>query len=598
MRLIFQIFNIGIQHAQNDMQTKRIRLLNKLAFIAFVTCIVILSVLFILKEYPSAIVLGLVCIGYLGVFIFTSKGNYRIGSFYGLSIATLFSFFYGYVGGSEIGSQLFYPLVIIAAFTLYSADDKKLLYTTIFFILILYVLNEFIFCNGYALSDVPPRIARILNYFHKILNLGLSMLFLNALIKENRLFEKSLIKKNTTLKKTSTSLEKKKEEVEKHKNQLEKALKVKSDLLSNVSHEIRTPLNAIIGFSDIIMEDEEYPEKFDPQLKNINKASKSLLSLVNDILNLSKMENEQFELNMEPFSIRKKILEAKQFIEPATDKKDLTIETVIAPDLHDWVIGDRIRFLQLILNLVTNAAKFTASGSITISADTIKKKDTMHFYRFIIKDTGIGIDEQYLDTIFESFSQIQPYINKEYEGTGLGLNICQKIVHLMNGTIKVKSKKGIGSEFIVDVPFTITHEFKRSPQHKIDLSFIENKKLKILIVEDNEMNQQLLIQLLKKLNGITSVASNGNQAIEFLAKTTFDLVLLDLQMPLMNGFEVFEQFKSMKKGGDTKFIAVTADIFDETKNKVSELGFDDFMTKPINKDILYQKINNLFLSDE
>lgn len=371
----------------------------------------------------------------------------------------------------------------------------------------------------------------------------------------------------------------------------EKATETKTNFLSNISHEIRTPMNAIMGLTELLVPQEKDPEKLE-YLQAIQYSSDNLLRLINDLLDLNKMEANKMALDHSPVAIRELLHQFEKVMRYLIRDRSVDIQLVIDDSLPAWVSGDQVRLNQILMNLGSNAAKFTESGEIAVRAKVLADEEKSCLVRFTFRDTGIGIAPEKLDSIFESFEQADKQISRKYGGTGLGLTITRKLVDMMGGTIRVQSEPGVGSTFTVELKFD---KVERTGAPQQDLASLQHKDLhgaRILVVEDNKINAMLATKLLSNWNSTYEVAENGLEGMEKLRAKPYDLVLLDLQMPVMDGFELIQKIRAGEAGAQTDIpvIALTADAFDQTKGKALDLGFSDFVSKPLKADELFMKI--------
>ncbi len=376
------------------------------------------------------------------------------------------------------------------------------------------------------------------------------------------------------------------------KNNVEKALKVKSDFLSTMSHEMRTPMNAIIGFSELML-DGKMDDESVKMLNSIRFSAGNLLGLITDILDLSTLEEGKVELQEAVFSLDVLIPQIKSTIELAAKSKNLELYIHIDEGIPNQLIGDEFRISQVLINLLTNAVKYTDEGSITVSVKSLGISESRCLLHIEIQDTGIGIPADKLKYIFDSFTQMHIQHTRKYGGTGLGLAIVKRLVLLMGGDINIDSGVGKGSSFNIALPLKVyvekPTESKALATSSVnllnDLKILAGKN--ILVIEDNVINQNVIGQMLKKLNLITTITENGKIGLDAMRSGTFDMILMDLHMPEMDGFEATEL---IRKFSAIPIIALTADIFPHSQERAYQCGVNDYITKPVRLDDLKSKL--------
>lgn len=367
------------------------------------------------------------------------------------------------------------------------------------------------------------------------------------------------------------------------KQAAEMANKAKSEFLANMSHEIRTPMNSILGFSEIMLNSTDDP-KHREFLNTILSSGSTLLSLINDILDLSKVEAGRLEIKPEYTSLKTTVNEIKQLFELKARKQQIDLLVKYDAEMPTTVLIDEVRLRQVLLNIVGNAVKFTKEGHVSIEVTLLNKKNDTVFFEIGIEDTGIGIPAHDLERIFDAFSQQSGHDNRTYGGTGLGLAICKRLMELMGGEIKVESKVGRGSRFILyfnNIPF-VADRVSKQESYVWDVSEMNFAPAKILIVDDVEHNRFLVKAYLSRYGFELLEAENGKIAIDMVRKLNPDLVLMDIRMPVMDGFEATKILKADPKTRSIPVIALTASTLQNEVDAIKYI-FDEFMHKPVKK---------------
>ena len=378
----------------------------------------------------------------------------------------------------------------------------------------------------------------------------------------------------------------------------EKLAGAKDRFLSNMSHEIRTPINGIIGFTKLLLQ-HDFPEKQKQQLNAIRTSSDILLVLVNDILDLAKINEGKMSLEESDFKLSELVDNILATFELRFDEKKLKVHSHYDKNIPQLLTGDSIRISQILLNLINNSIKFTNSnGQIKISVNLQHDDEEKASIEIIIADTGIGIAEEKLETIFEPFTQNNDGIVHLYEGTGLGLSIVKRLTNLMKGSISVKSILNVGTTITVIIPLKKTNATETATKKETILLTDDLNQigpLKILLAEDNEINQLLAQTILHQFGFEVDTAENGNIAIEFLTKNRYDIILMDLKMPEMGGFEATQYIRTRMQPPKSMIpiIAITADVTKVDIEKYREAGMNDYIIKPFNQTELLNKIIHL-----
>ena len=369
----------------------------------------------------------------------------------------------------------------------------------------------------------------------------------------------------------------------------EESVVLKEAFLANMSHEIRTPMNAIIGFTDLLLR-KQLPSKELDYVQTIKRSGENLLRIINDILDVSKIDSGVMEFEEHPINIHEVFSSLNIMLSQKAKEKKLNLDFEIDINIPDTVLGDPTRLTQIILNLVGNAIKFTKTGSIYVFARLIREETEIYQIEFSIKDTGIGISPDKLQFIFERFSQAEAHTTRNYGGTGLGLSIARQLVTLQGGAMNVTSKVGIGSVFTFVLPFKKTDKKFINAQTNYSVTDIEKlRRFRILAVEDNLINVKFITSLFSNYNIPIAIAENGKVALEKVKETNFDLILMDIEMPEMNGYETSSIIRHQLKS-DVPIIAMTAHAMAGEQDKCVAYGMTDYLAKPIDANLLFEKM--------
>jgi PAS domain S-box-containing protein len=367
----------------------------------------------------------------------------------------------------------------------------------------------------------------------------------------------------------------------------ETAVKAKQQFLSNMSHEIRTPMNAIIGFTKVLLKTETTTKQKE-YLQAIKMSGDALIVLINDILDLAKVDAGKMVFEQTPFKMALSIAAMLHLFEPKIREKNLELVKEYDSKIPSVLLGDPVRLHQIILNLVSNAVKFTNKGKITVSIRLLQEDEKKATIEFTVSDTGIGISESKIERIFENFQQASSGTSRLYGGTGLGLAIVKQLVEAQDGTISVKSTVDKGSTFGFVLDFLKTKAEAEVETENLELDN-DIRDVKVLVVEDIALNQLLMRTLLDEFGFECDIASNGKIAIDKLRANKFDIILMDLQMPEMNGFEATEYIRNTMHS-TIPIIALTADVTTVDLAKCKSVGMNDYIAKPVDEKVLYHKI--------
>ena len=420
----------------------------------------------------------------------------------------------------------------------------------------------------------------------------LSRVVKNSFIQKQNLLNEIETRKLTVeaLKKAITDMN----AAQQDKQKAEKADIAKSLFLSTMSHEIRTPINGVIGIANLLLSEHPTPSQ-ERYIKLLEFSAKHLKLLVDDILDFSKIEAGKFEFSKIEFNMNSLFNDIFATNQLRANEKGIELKLIADKNLNNLLVGDNLRFSQVVTNLLSNAIKFTDEGSVTIKFEHVESTKTDTIIQLSVTDTGIGMTYEQQQNLFKQFTQANMEVNRKYGGTGLGLAISKKIVELQGGNIAVRSEIGKGSTFIVNLKFGLGSVISEDATNSIDepISNKDLEKLSVLVAEDNKINSFVVKQFLNKWNvGILDFAENGQEAYDLAKQNSYDVILMDLQMPTVDGYEATHK---IREDIDTKvknipIIALSADAASETRNKVLDLGFNGYITKPFDPDELYKEI--------
>ncbi|WP_418263069.1 response regulator [Flavobacterium faecale] len=373
------------------------------------------------------------------------------------------------------------------------------------------------------------------------------------------------------------------------KQKADEASHLKSQFISTITHELRTPLYGVVGITNMLLEEHKELEN-SPHLNSLKFSARYLLSLINDVLQINKIEENRIVLEELTFNIEDEIEMIITSLSFIAKNHNNAIDVELDPNIPELLIGDKLRFSQILINLISNALKFTHDGKVVISAKLVKIEGVKHFIEFKIKDNGIGIAKEDQEKVFDTFTQVGRR-DIDYQGTGLGLPIVKKLLELFDSTVAIESKLGEGTTFTFTIGFDFDPQKTTAIINNIEVDLSESQVFKILVVDDNSINRLVTQKTIEKRNYKCEVVGSGKEAIELVKNKNFDAILMDINMPEMNGFEASKIIRDM--GVKTPIIALTAFNKDEITEEALSVGMNDIIVKPFETTVLFKVINQL-----
>ncbi len=565
-KLANQLVNLGITENLSIESSQRIRLINILGltpiFIYFYFIYFGLTQNYYFPAFISSFLTIGACIG----LFYNHKQKYNVAKSILFSVNSFSVFIvYNVLNIDYSIVCYFFPLIMAYEIAFDAKKDLRYLLPTFTFticcLIACFLLPKYLI-YGYIMDNNLLNVSIMLNYLFPIL---LSIIFMFTIIKVHSDTQTKLI----------TARE-----------ESERANKAKSDFLSNMSHELRTPLNGIIGANNLLMNEPASPSQ-KKYYEILQHTSDHMLHLINQILDFSKIKESKINLDRNTFNLKHVVSKLCRVQQAQNTQEEVVFSFDIDEDLNKNIVSDDLRLKQILLNLLSNAFKFTNRGSIHLSAKIISQNDTMMTVSFVVTDTGIGIKQEQLNYIFESFHQADNTTTRNFGGTGLGLSISKQLVSLFGSTLAVESVVGKGSRFSFNI---IVEKDLSKPVDDVQINLNKDLRgLKILVAEDNKVNMLVLLAFLKKWNANYTEAENGAIALDKYQKNDFDIILMDLEMPIIDGYTAIKEIR--EKDFEIPVIAFTAALYDGMGADLKSKGFTDYLHKPFNPKKLFDKIS-------
>lgn len=590
-------FNFSINKILSDdlsvLDNARLRLLYYGLALSFFTLLIILTNVVVKHQLILGITTGVMFVSSIVLFKYlTYRPRWTPIAHMVLIIATLVNFADIFVAIRNISIVTVEAIIMIMLFGFYMLGKK---YGTIYTLLnvvpvsILLILKH---TNSYLIPFTPESIDQSTNLIAMVASFLLIVFmhsyFYTAFIRTIKELEAGNKKQRGLAAQFELAVEK-----------AERSSEAKSEFLSTMSHEIRTPLNAVIGMSNLLISGNPRPDQKE-NLEVLKFSAGNLLSIINDVLDFNKIESGKLVFENIKFNLAELMQNICGGQIMTARVKGILFKLDIDSTLTKKIlIGDPTRITQIIFNLVNNAIKFTADGTVSVKATCLEDHQDKVVINFVVKDTGIGIEQSRLDVIFEPFIQESLSTTRRYGGTGLGLAIVNRLLELQGIKIKVSSIPGTGSEFSFNMEFPVSAEVVETPvaNRLLDIDeFTESlSSIRMLIAEDNPVNVLLMQKLLSKWDLVPAIAENGECAVELVRENDFDIILMDLQMPVMNGFDAAKAIRKMDDPhkSNTPIIALTASALFDIRERVEESGMNDYVSKPFKPNELFEKIQQL-----
>ena len=572
----------GIGGETSKEQVKKIIRLNQFVILALLVNFFSVFNYFLLGLYISALINITSAYFFLIAYYLNSRKKLEAGRIISVINLNLYLVITSYIEGLSAGAYFFYfPYFLVLTFVVSIGKH----YRSWIFVYTITVVSALIClyfspATNTSVQVIPTRLYEKLYASNQVISMALTLIFSYAILRINKNNEEAILKENAALKKAEM-------EILKAKKKAEVAANAKSRFLSNMSHELRTPLNGIIGASNLLLQENYLPHQ-KSNLDILRYSSEHMMVLVNDILDFNKIEAGKLELETRPVNIMQFMNKIINQFAGQVQAKGLRFHTAIDIHLDNEMFTDETRLNQILSNLLSNAIKFTERGSISLTAKQLYSTSEKATVQFVVKDTGIGIPENKHREIFRSFTQADIDTTRKFGGTGLGLTISKRLINMFNSELMLKSQEGKGSEFFFTLELKINQDSKLYNVEDNHQQLTSLEGIKILIAEDNKVNMSIAKRFLNKWGVHVSEAVNGREAVEKFRSGNYDLMLIDLEMPEMDGPTALREIR--RTDHSVPAMAFTAAVYENMQSDLLKKGFIDYIHKPFRPQDLHSKI--------